>query len=117
MEIEAKMRLDDAAALLARLKEAGATSVGGVLETNTIFDTEDRTLLAADKALRVRSARDLESAAVHCTMTYKGPAQSGQVKSRDEIETSVGDADAAGRLLERLGFVRVFRFEKRRQSW
>ena len=116
-EIEAKLKLDDPEALAQRLKEVSARWQGEVVETNAIYDTEDRSLLAADKALRIRSARDVNSSAVHCTMTYKGPVHPGRFKNRDEIEMTVSDAHIAGELLERLGFARVFRFQKHRQSW
>jgi adenylate cyclase class 2 len=50
-------------------------------------------------------------------MTFKGPRQHGQLKSRDETEVTIGDFDAAAALLGCLGFTRVLSFEKRRASW
>jgi len=117
VEIEAKMKLDDAEALVKRLQETGATRAGQVIETNSFYDTEDRILLAADKTLRIRSAQNVDSGEIRVTLTYKGPAQPGRFKSRDEIETTLSDADTLDRLFDRLGFVRIFRFQKHRQSW
>jgi hypothetical protein len=50
VEIEAKMKLDASGmdALAHRLRDSGATLVGEYLEENTFYDTEDRTMLAAD---------------------------------------------------------------------
>ena len=50
VEIEAKMKVDDLSVVRERLKQAGAEHDGAVLETNVFFDTDDRSLLAADKA-------------------------------------------------------------------
>ena len=50
-------------------------------------------------------------------ITYKGPRQHGLLKSRDEVEVTVGNSEDASQLLERLGFVRMLSFEKRRESW
>ncbi len=50
-------------------------------------------------------------------ITYKGPRQHGQLKSRDEVEVTVGNSEDAVQLLERLGYVRMLAFEKRRDSW
>jgi adenylate cyclase, class 2 len=38
------------------------------------------------------------------------------VKSREEMETGVSDADATQAVLERLGFRRVFRYQKYRET-
>ena len=60
IEIEAKMSVPDLDVVRARLRELGATPLGSVLETNTFFDTEDRSLLAADEGLRLRKRVDVE---------------------------------------------------------
>jgi adenylate cyclase class 2 len=39
------------------------------------------------------------------------------VKTREERETSVGDADTADALLQGLGFRAVFRYQKYREAW
>jgi predicted adenylyl cyclase CyaB len=76
-----------------------------------LFDTEDQQLHRAGCALRVR--RDGPGAC----FTFKGPAQPGPVKSREEIETEVGDAAIAEALLRALGFRRWFRAEKYREDY
>jgi adenylate cyclase class 2 len=101
----------------ARLKELGAEHVGENLETNTFFDTEDRSLLAADEGLRLRHNQNTTTGAGEHIITYKGPRQHGKLKSRDEVELSVANSHDASELLERLGFVRMLCFEKRRESW
>ena len=61
VEIEAKMKVADLGAVRARLQACGAQMQSIVLETNTFFDTEDRTLLARDQGLRLRHMRDVKT--------------------------------------------------------
>ncbi len=117
VEIEAKMKIDDAESVAARLRERGATALGNYAETNTFYDTEDRTLLAGDQGLRVRASTNVETGQTQCVLTHKGPCKHGPLKAREETEVMVGNADDAGRLLEQIGFKRYMRFQKRRQSW
>jgi adenylate cyclase class 2 len=117
VEIEAKMKVDNAVSMEARLKERGATPVGRFLEVNTFYDTEDRALLAADEGLRLRIAKDLNTGHAQYILTHKGPNRQGPLKTREETEVEVGNAEAADRLLDRLGYTRCLSFEKRRYSW
>jgi adenylate cyclase class 2 len=117
VEIEAKMKLTDVPALRERLRSAGAQPAGSVLELNSFFDTEDRSLLAADQALRLRHKRDIATGKESCIITYKGPRQHGQLKNREENELGVSSDRDAIRLLKSLGYRQVIAFEKRRESW
>jgi adenylate cyclase class 2 len=117
VEIEAKMKVDDLAPVRARLEAAGAKMVGDFREQNIFFDTEDRSLLAADQGLRLRVSINAATKNQIVTITFKGPRQHGQLKSRDETETTVGSFPDAAALLECLGYTRILSFEKRRQSW
>jgi len=116
VEIEAKMKVDDLSVVRERLKAAGASPLGEVLEKNLFFDTDDRSLLAADQGLRIRASIDAVGHRENL-VTFKGPRQHGPLKRREETEVTVGDFAAAALLLERLGFMRILSFEKRRQSW
>ncbi len=51
------------------------------------------------------------------TLTVKGPAVAGPLKSREEIEITLDDAESGLRMLELMGFDEVVRFAKRRESW
>jgi len=117
VEIEAKIKVDTLAPTRAKLESANAEFVGDAVETNAIFDTEDRSLLAEDKGLRVRTARDAKSGKETCTVTYKGPRKHSALKSREETEMKVESFSAAIQLLRQLGFTQILSFEKRRQSW
>ncbi|HEY7087388.1 MAG TPA: class IV adenylate cyclase [Tepidisphaeraceae bacterium] len=117
VEIEAKMKVNDLGAVRSRLQETAATQRGTVIETNTFLDTRDHSLLAKDQGLRIRHAKDVQSNAEQCTITFKGPRLQGALKSREERELSVASAKDAMALLESLGFARVLTFQKRRESW
>jgi adenylate cyclase class 2 len=117
VEIEAKMSVESFDPVRAKLREAGARLAGEHFEVNTFFDTEDRSLLAADEGLRLRLERDAASGDERHVITWKGPRQLGPLKSREELEVEVGAGDPAVQIFERLGFLRTLSFEKRRESW
>jgi adenylate cyclase class 2 len=117
VEIEAKMKVEDFDAVRRRLTELGAHHVGAVLETNTFFDTPDRSLLAAEKGLRLRRTQDISTGEKHYVITVKGPQQKGPLKSREEAEVSVSDGDRAADVLRMLGYEPTLSFEKKRESW
>ena len=116
IEIEAKMRLTDRAAVEHRLREAGAVDTGQIVETNTFFDTPEGSLKSSDQGLRVRVEHHEDGGEV-ATLTHKGPRAHGQLKSRSETEARVADAHAAAELLGALGYLPVLSFEKRRSRW
>jgi adenylate cyclase class 2 len=117
VEIEAKIKVPNHDALRAKLKDLGATRVREVLETNTFFDTEDRSLLAADRGLRIRQNHNLADNRDSYILTLKGPRLHGQLKSREELEVKVESARDMAAVLEQLGYRVVLSFEKRRESW
>jgi len=117
LEIEAKLKVDAHATVRDKLRAVGAKRLGQVLETNRIFDKADRSLLAGDCALRIRTTQTEIHPIPGATLTYKGPRQDSAFKSRQEIQINVDDGAAAQPLLEALGFIEVVRFEKRRESW
>lgn len=117
LEIEAKVRCDDLDAIRQRLRDAGARRLGQVKETNIFFDTPERSLQRADRGLRLRVNRNLDTGHSTIVITHKGPRQAGPFKARQETELRVDDAEAAAALLEALGYARTLTFEKRRESW
>ena len=111
-EIEAKVRCADPAALRRRLVELGAEPQASGLEYNVVFDTPRGELVSADRLLRLRRYGGN-------LLTYKGPRSepAGAVKSRAEVEVEVSDFAAAATLLEGLGYVRAWVYEKKRETW
>jgi len=81
-------------------------------EDNLLFDDRHFGLRSGGGILRLR--RTPRGGLV----TFKGRRrEEGGLKTRDEIETEVADADATQLLLERLGFKPVFRYQKYRETW
>lgn len=117
VEIEAKLKVDSHEEIRRRLRGASAERVGCVLETNAIFDDTERSLLESGRGLRVRRFDAIDGPARPATLTYKGPKLPGELKTREEIELTVSDADGAASLLTALGYVRAVGFQKRRETW
>jgi len=121
-EIELKLRVASHDDIRQRLRDSGAHFASKVLEQNDIFDRRDDTLRTSGVGLRVRSTRDADNStrideSAPATLTVKGPREPGVLKSREEVEFAVPNAEIAARMLNLLGFVRVLRYEKRRESW
>lgn len=113
LEQEIKARLRDPAALRTRLAELGAVCETPLtLETNDIFDRPERSLRANGLLLRVRRF----GASASLTLKDRPTVDRG-LRSRVEEETAVADSVALERILAGLGFVRVFRYQKRREIW
>jgi adenylate cyclase class 2 len=111
-EIEIKLALKDARSGRRLLREAGfVVSRPRVFEANTVFDTPDLILRNASSLLRIRQAGDI------ATVTYKGVPETGNYKSREELELKIDDAAAMMAIVERLGFQCVFRYEKYRTEF
>ena len=111
IELEAKLQVNNHQVLRDRLKELRAKCQGEQLEINIYFDTTEGELLKGDRALRLRCVGEA------MVLTYKGPPEHSKYKQRQEIQTSVADAEAVQSLLGELGFAQSLVFEKRRQSW
>ncbi len=117
VEIEAKMRLHNPDALIARLEELGAKLKDKLSETNSYFDTALGTLKSTDQGLRTRvevANAGGPDQTITTTLTHKGPRTMGQLKSRLETELDVDNARDAAMLLGALGYHHVLSFEKRR---
>ncbi|HXB56559.1 MAG TPA: class IV adenylate cyclase [Vicinamibacteria bacterium] len=112
-EIEVKLRV--AGADVAR---AAVARLGAVLawprhfEDNLLLDDARGSLREAGSVLRLRRTP------AGGFLTFKGPRYLEEgLKSREEVEAPVADADALQAVLERLGFRSVFRYQKYRETY
>lgn len=111
-EIEVKLRLDGAAEGRTLLRNSGyRVTRPRAFEQNVVFDTGGADLRRNDVLLRLRSA------AGETVLTFKGPAEPGKHKNREEIELRLSDRGAFEQILARLGFTPVYRYEKYRTEY
>lgn len=111
-EVEIKLQLEDPGAARRLLRRAGfRVTRRRLFESNLVFDTPDLALRRAGKLLRLRVAGPAK------LLTFKGPAEPGRHKSREEIEVRVSDPETLALILERLGMRPVFRYEKYRTEF
>jgi adenylate cyclase class 2 len=113
-ETEIKLRVpgpDEGREAVSRI---GATPRGlRHLEDNILFKDAGGSLGASGNVLRLRR-RDPGAA----VLTFKGARSVVEgVRSREEIETEVEDADAAEAILSALGFRPAFRYQKYREAF
>lgn len=105
----------DHAAVRPRVQARGR-HVDTVLQRDTYYDAPHRSFAETDEALRVRQ-EEHEEEEVETRLTYKGPLVDEVSKSREEVETAVGDPGALATALERLGFEPAATVEKRRERY
>lgn len=116
-ETELKLRVSSHDPVRERLRRHGAVPAGKVLEVNDIFDRPDGALRRRGVGLRIRTVRAETGGGGSTILTVKGARVPGALKTREEVEFPVPNAETATRALNLLGFVRVLRYQKRRESW
>jgi adenylate cyclase, class 2 len=138
-EIEIKLKISDAKALLRALRRLGARPVGEgtgrVHEWNIIFDTPQGGLAKHGQLLRIRTEtpqiKGKRKRAISCSrtlLTFKRPLHSGtpvsgsarpdrRHKVREEFELEVANAAALAKIFEGLGMRGWFRYEKFRTTF
>jgi adenylate cyclase class 2 len=113
IETEIKLKVASVEAAHEALDRIGARATRARhIEDNLLFDLEGRVLRGRGHLLRLR---ETPSGAV---LTFKGPYRvDGGIKSREEIEAGSADGSALRAILNRLGFVPVFRYQKYREAF
>lgn len=116
-ETEVKIRFSGTAAEACNLVERFGYKIAipRTHEVDQLYDRADSSLRSSDQVLRLRMERS--ASRVHWVLTYKGPAERGRYKSREEIETGVTDGEKLSLVLDRLGYVPSFRYEKYRTTF
>lgn len=112
-EVEIKFQIADINVLTGHLEQAGFRQVTPrTHELNTLYDHGGR-LRRRGALLRLRQYGQ------QWVLTYKdkSDATPGRHKSRREIETRLENGEAAGRIIEALGYRPSFSYEKFRSEW
>jgi adenylate cyclase class 2 len=117
-EVEIKFRVIEEDALLRAAAELGfKMDTPATHETNTLYDTPDRSLRQKGQLLRLRRYGE------RCVLTHKSrpPATAtpdpDRHKKRIELETRVSDCNAMVDILHALGYEPCFTYEKYRSEW
>jgi adenylate cyclase, class 2 len=124
-EIEIKLRVDDAPAMVRKLARLGARAEGRVLEQNTLYDTPDSDFRRTGRLLRVRIETPAASKAVRAgkragLVTFKAPVPgkpNTRYKEKLEWEAPIKNPKEWARQLRALGFKAGFEYEKYRSSF
>lgn len=116
IETEIKFRVADTAALESRLTSLGFHLVTPrSFESNTLYDTPDRTLRRKRELVRIRQY-DGRWLLTHKRVPDSGVGEDAH-KHRVETETILSDGSALAEVFASIGFVPVFRYEKWRTEW
>jgi adenylate cyclase, class 2 len=113
VETEVKLKMAGPEAARAAVARLGARlKTPRHFEDNLLFDDPAGSLRAAGTILRLRRVPE------GAILTYKGPRRLEEgLKSREERETGVADADAVQAILEGVGLRPVFRYQKYREAY
>ncbi|HXB62641.1 MAG TPA: class IV adenylate cyclase [Acidobacteriaceae bacterium] len=115
VEIELKFTVDDLPALEVKLRALGfRLDTPRTFESNTLYDTPERTLRARKQILRIRQYGET------WTLTHKAAppnTDDSLYKTRIETETAIADGEALAQVFVTLGYQPVFRYEKFRSEW
>ena len=112
LEREIKLRFDTPEQARAAIAAARATLLRPRrLQHDILFDTADEQLRRQGCALRLRHENDCG------IVTFKGPVVPSMMKLRPEHETAVASPAAMRQVLEGLGFVAWFTYEKYREEY
>jgi adenylate cyclase, class 2 len=111
-EVEIKFRIDDARALARRLRAAGFRHVTKrTHESNTLYDLPGQVLRKRGELLRLRKYGS------SWLLTHKAKGKVTRHKSRVETQTPIEDGEQLDKILQALGYVPSFRYEKFRSEW
>jgi adenylate cyclase class 2 len=117
VETEVKIRCaEDALQIGVRLKNHGYIPESErTLEADQLYDLVDDSIRRADKILRLR--KESNASGTLWTLTYKGPAERERYKIREELEVELADGEGLSLILQRLGYIPGFRYEKYRTKF
>jgi adenylate cyclase class 2 len=111
-EIEIKFRVDNVRALTRRLRASGFKEVTKrTHEDNILYDLPGQQLRKRGELLRLRKYGNT------WLLTHKAKGKMTRHKTRVETQTGVEDGEQLRKILEALGYVPSFRYEKFRAEW
>ena len=103
IEIEVKLLIKDMDDLIDKLTGNGFNVSERIHMTDTYFDSADNRIRDNGEALRVREVKDLNTGEDTTAITFKGKRLDSVLKTRRELETSVGSAEVCMEIFKALG--------------
>jgi len=111
-EVEIKFRIEDLRQLPQRLRLAGFRLITPrTHEMNTLYDLPGQPLRKQGALLRLRKYGD------RWVLTHKAKSKTARHKTRIESETELSNGEQMEAILQALGFMPIFRYEKFRAEW
>lgn len=104
IEVEIKLAVTDSVAVRTKLLQIGFVENRKIEEHDIYFDNEKGYVRENGCALRVRETKNLYSKRVNAQINFKGKKLDSQTMTRQELETSVENADVCRRILEGIGY-------------
>lgn len=116
-EVEVKFVVADAESLRKAISAAGGEFKGRHIEDNIRFDDAEAGLTKRGMVLRLRVVTTGNT--IHYVLTVKSPVRhtDDDLSHRREVETEVSDGPALTTALGLLGYEKVWRYEKRRETY
>ena len=115
VEVEIKLKINSRTDIERVLEETGFVRADLVLESDTYYTSDHHDFAALDEAFRVRSTENRMTGKRSAAITYKGAKMDNISMTRQELETTVGDAKICRKILEHIGFRPIPPVEKLRQ--
>lgn len=107
IETEIKLPVSDLDEIRKKLTENGFVPVSHVRERDTYFDNVQEQIRANGQALRIRETVDLQTGSVFAQINFKGKKLDPLTMTRQELESTVGQAEICRQILESIGFYKV----------
>lgn len=112
LEIEAKFKVRDLDSLKNKLLDLGLESSGEVFYENVIFDYPDLRFREKRITFRLRKKGD------KCVITHKEPSgKESKLKIKKETEVEVDDFERTKHIINRLGYIDSFVYDKKREKF
>lgn len=116
LEIEVKVKIPHQK-VIGCLKALGFSQTTTVYEKDTYFNSSSYDLKVADKALRIREHRNLDTDKSEYTLNFKGPKLDDTTMTREETEFEIPSYAHGERLFNGLGFFAAGGVEKTRMQY
>ena len=111
LEVEVKAYAGDLKEIETKILGMGAEPTWEGDQVDTYYNHPERDFAKTDEALRIRKEKGRNS------LTYKGPKVDDLSKTREEIQFSIEDPEAAGKVLVKLGFSEAGVVKKHRRKF